>query len=66
MTTILAFLILSALLALWVLVYAPRRRRWLTGPLLTRFRQVLPRLSETEQQALDAGTVGWERELFSG
>lgn len=66
MTTILAFLILSALLALWVLVYAPWRRRWLTGPLLTRFRQVLPRLSETEQQALDAGTVGWEKELFSG
>jgi acyl-CoA dehydrogenase len=66
MTQIMALSILAALLALWILGYAPWRRRWLTGLLLKRFRLVLPRLSETEQQALDAGTVGWEGALFSG
>jgi acyl-CoA dehydrogenase len=53
----------------WVVLmvaYTPWRRRWLTRPLLGRFRQVLPQLSPTEQQALDAGTVGWDGELFAG
>ena len=27
---------------------------------------MLPDISETEQVALDAGTVGWEGELFAG
>ncbi len=30
------------------------------------FKQVLPALSQTEQEALDAGTVWWDGELFSG
>ncbi|MBT8046954.1 MAG: acyl-CoA dehydrogenase, partial [Gammaproteobacteria bacterium] len=34
--------------------------------LYTVFRKVLPRVSDTEQEALDAGSVWWERELFSG
>ncbi|AGA32718.1 Butyryl-CoA dehydrogenase [Thioalkalivibrio nitratireducens DSM 14787] len=58
------------LLAGWALVgvaaNAGVRRRWFTAPLLRRFRTVLPRLSETEQQALEAGTIGWDAELFSG
>ena len=29
-------------------------------------RKILPRVSETEQQALDAGTIGFDAELFSG
>ncbi|MGH8124248.1 MAG: acyl-CoA dehydrogenase [Rhodanobacteraceae bacterium] len=37
-----------------------------SAPLLKVFRKVLPSLSETEQIALDAGTVGFEGELFSG
>ncbi len=49
-----------------LLGYAPLRRRWLTAPLLARFRRVLPSLSDTERQALEAGTVGWEAELFGG
>lgn len=49
------------------LIFLPAlRRRWLVAPLFRRFRRVLPRLSETEQQALEAGTVGWDAELFSG
>lgn len=42
------------------------RRNLISRPVLKRVRRVLPPLSETEQQALHAGTVGWEAELFSG
>ena len=42
------------------------RQRSISAPLLTWFRKVLPPLSDTEQQALDAGTVWWDGELFSG
>jgi len=42
------------------------RRKLITEPLLTWFCQTLPALSDTEQAALDAGTVWWDAELFSG
>jgi acyl-CoA dehydrogenase len=42
------------------------RRRKLSAPLLAAFQKVVPQLSDTEQVALDAGTVGFEGELFSG
>ncbi|MBX3689446.1 acyl-CoA dehydrogenase [Dokdonella sp.] len=42
------------------------RRTRLSAPLLALFQKVTPQLSETEQVALDAGTVGFEGELFSG
>ena len=35
-------------------------------PLLGLFRRILPQVSQTEQEALDAGTVWWDGELFSG
>jgi len=42
------------------------RRRKLSAPLLAAFQKVTPQLSDTEQIALEAGTVGFEGELFSG
>lgn len=42
------------------------RRKWLTVPLYRLGRDALPRLSATEQQAIDAGDTWWEAELFSG
>lgn len=33
---------------------------------LSVFRKVLPAMSQTEKEALDAGTVWWEAELFKG
>jgi len=42
------------------------RRRWLSEPFLTIYRKMLPTISETERVALEAGTVGWEGELFAG
>jgi len=42
------------------------RRPYITRPILDIFRQVLPTLSPTERTALDAGSVWWEGEMFSG
>ena len=42
------------------------RRQLISAPFLKQFRRMLPEISETEQIALDAGTVGWEGELFAG
>ena len=42
------------------------RRPILAKPLLTLFKRMLPPLSDTEREALEAGTVGWDGELFSG
>jgi len=42
------------------------RQQFISGPFVKQFRRMLPEISETEQVALDAGTVGWEGELFAG
>ncbi|BBP75577.1 MULTISPECIES: acyl-CoA dehydrogenase [Pseudomonas] len=42
------------------------RRRLFTAPLFAWFQKVLPPMSETERDAIDAGTVWWDGELFSG
>lgn len=38
----------------------------ITGPAYKTVKAILPKVSRTEQEALDAGTVGWDRDLFSG
>ena len=45
---------------------APLRRSLLGAPLLDVFRRILPQMSTTEKEALEAGTVWWDGELFSG
>jgi acyl-CoA dehydrogenase len=57
---------IGALLFLILWGAKPVRLRLISAPLLRQFRKVLPPLSTTEQQALDAGTVWWDGELFSG
>ncbi|HVY53535.1 MAG TPA: acyl-CoA dehydrogenase family protein, partial [Gammaproteobacteria bacterium] len=42
------------------------RRHYLSKPLLSFYRRVMPAISRTEKEALNAGTVGWEGDLFSG
>lgn len=42
------------------------RQQFLTRPAFDLFRKVLPSMSDTEREALEAGTVAWEGELFSG
>ncbi len=34
--------------------------------MLSMVRKILPPISETEQEAIDAGTVWWDGEIFSG
>ncbi|MFN3868323.1 MAG: acyl-CoA dehydrogenase [Hyphomicrobiaceae bacterium] len=42
------------------------RRSVLVAPLFGMVKRILPRVSDTETQALEAGTVGFDAELFSG
>ncbi len=49
-----------------VLVNRGWRREFLTRPAMDAFATMTPQISETEQAALDAGTVGFEGELFTG
>ncbi len=58
----------GALIALAALVVnvTPLRRALISAPFLRFYQSILPNLSETEQVALAAGTVGFEGELFSG
>jgi acyl-CoA dehydrogenase len=42
------------------------RKNWVTAPLFTWYKKVLPSVSDTEQVAIDAGTVWWEGEIFKG
>ncbi len=64
----------ATLLSLWT-VFAlgalalnpsPIRRAIASTPLLALFRRILPHVSQTEQEALNAGTVWWDGDLFSG
>lgn len=52
--------------AVFVLAYAPLRRAWLSRPIYTLYRKILPQMSDTERDALEAGTVWWETDLFRG
>ncbi len=42
------------------------RKKWISAPALKLVRKILPPISQTEQEAIDAGTVWWDGELFSG
>ncbi len=42
------------------------RRRLISAPLLGWYRKVLPPMSATEREAIEAGTVWWDAALFSG
>jgi len=63
--TTVILLVVEAAIAVPLLMPAFRRRQ-ISAPLLRMFAKVTPKLSDTEQTALEAGTVGFEGELFSG
>jgi acyl-CoA dehydrogenase len=44
----------------------PLRRLVFSDPILGIYRQILPDMSQTEKEAIDAGTVWWDADLFSG
>ncbi|MET0330407.1 MAG: acyl-CoA dehydrogenase [Dyella sp.] len=63
--TMLLLLIVELAIAVPLLMVDVRRQQ-ISAPLLKIFAKVTPKLSATEQTALEAGTVGFEGELFSG
>ncbi|MET0193362.1 MAG: acyl-CoA dehydrogenase, partial [Hyphomicrobiaceae bacterium] len=44
----------------------PLRRVALIEPIFRKVKGILPKVSATEQEALNAGTIGFDAELFSG
>lgn len=42
------------------------RRILLMGHLFSLFKKIMPKMSDTEKEALAAGTVTWEADIFSG
>ena len=65
-STISAVLIWLFFSALVIPLNIPPLRRMATERVLVLFRHIMPRMSRTEQEALEAGTVWWDGELFSG
>ena len=76
--TLLAYTVLGSPHILWLIVlwlaFVPMvvanmeefRREKITRPALTIYRKMLPSMSDTEREALEAGSVWWDGELFSG
>jgi acyl-CoA dehydrogenase len=54
------------LAALWLLNIRPLRKALISRPFLKAYMRLLPSMSQTEKEALDAGTVWWDGELFTG
>jgi acyl-CoA dehydrogenase len=52
--------------ALFFYLMPKQRIDWISQPLLNAFRQVVPAMSKTEKEALNAGNVWWDGALFSG
>ena len=42
------------------------RRNYITKRILDVYKALLPKISQTEQEAIDAGNVWWDAELFTG
>jgi len=42
------------------------RKKHISAPLLKMFRKIMPEMSRTEQEAIDAGTTWFEADLFRG
>ena len=59
-------LLWAAFAAMAALNVPELRREKITRPLLGIYRRMLPSMSDTEREALEAGSVWWDGELFSG
>ncbi|MDR2837516.1 MAG: acyl-CoA dehydrogenase [Azonexus sp.] len=60
------FCLIVLVLAAGLFLIPPLRRNLITRPIFAAYRKVLPQMSDTEREALEAGTVWWEGELFRG
>lgn len=60
------WLLLPVALVLLPFTIPSIRRAYISVPALKAFQKVMPSMSKTEQEAIDAGTTWWEGELFRG
>ncbi len=65
-TGILSLLAWLPVAALGAMALPDVRRKFFVAPAFGLVKKTLPKVSDTEQQALDAGTIGFDAELFSG
>jgi acyl-CoA dehydrogenase len=42
------------------------RKQYISEPILKLYKKIMPEMSSTEKDAIDAGTVWWDGEIFSG
>lgn len=63
--TCIALAIVLGLPAL-IMTLKPLRRALISARVLSLFRRALPEMSPTERDAIEAGTVWWDAELFTG
>ncbi|WP_278370063.1 acyl-CoA dehydrogenase [Pseudoalteromonas lipolytica] len=63
MTTVIILLLVAV-----IVIFAVKdiRINLITRPTFSMFKRVLPPLSQTEREAMEAGDVWWDGELFSG
>ena len=54
------------LASLWLLNVRQLRTALITRPFMKAYLKLLPPMSQTEREALEAGTVWWDGELFTG
>jgi acyl-CoA dehydrogenase len=59
-------LLLLMLALMWLFNIRPLRRALISRPFLKTYLRMLPTMSATERDALEAGTVWWDGELFTG
>ncbi|MEJ2566072.1 MAG: acyl-CoA dehydrogenase [Gammaproteobacteria bacterium] len=60
---IVAWLVTALMIAL---TFTSLRRSMISDRILPMLRRAMPAMSQTEREALEAGTVWWDAELFSG
>ncbi len=65
-TGVFGFLLWLFVVAFAVLAVPAIRRNYVSAPVFKFVKGTLPKVSDTEAQALEAGTVGFDAELFSG
>ncbi|HTT03559.1 MAG TPA: acyl-CoA dehydrogenase [Steroidobacteraceae bacterium] len=51
---------------MWACNVRPLRKLLITRPFMRSYLRLLPSMSATEKEALEAGTVWWDGELFTG
>ncbi|MCK6407329.1 MAG: acyl-CoA dehydrogenase [Rhodocyclaceae bacterium] len=64
--TIIPLLAVVAVAVAVLIGVRPIRRALISRPIFSTYKKILPQMSETERDALEAGTVWWDGELFRG